>query len=77
MNTLELEFHAPEEQAKAILRSINIEAEKDFHSRSKVSFEYSDGKVVMRVFASDLSAMRAAVNTYLRWIIMCDSIIKK
>ncbi|MCX6695860.1 MAG: KEOPS complex subunit Pcc1 [Candidatus Altiarchaeota archaeon] len=77
MNTLEVEFKIPEEKARVILDSVNIEAEKDFHSRSKVRFNYSHGKFIMRVEASDLSAMRAAVNTYLRWIIMCENLINK
>lgn len=77
MNTLRMEFKIPEAKAKAILDSVRLEAEKDFHTRSKVKMSYGKGSFLMGIEASDLSAMRAAVNTYLRWIIMCDNLINE
>ena len=44
--------------------------------RTKVSAELDGGKMVLRLQASDLSALRAAVNSYLRWIKIAEDMNK-
>ena len=57
---------------KVLAKSLQPEVESPSSSRSRVSLEPSDGRLELRISASDVTALRAAVNSYLRWV---DSII--
>ena len=59
------------ETAQVCCASVGLEAESEALSRSKVELSCEKDALVLHVSALDLGAMRAAVNTYLRWIIMC------
>jgi KEOPS complex subunit Pcc1 len=53
--------------AMTILASISPEAGREI-PRTKITAEAGPGQVVLKVEASDLAAMRAALNSYLRWM---------
>jgi tRNA threonylcarbamoyladenosine modification (KEOPS) complex Pcc1 subunit len=70
MNELSVRIQVPRVRAEACLASIRPELEAGAHDRSTVELSY-DGELILDVTARDLHAMRAAVNTYLRWVDMC------
>jgi KEOPS complex subunit Pcc1 len=53
--------------AMTILASISPEAGREI-PRTKIEVHAGPGEVVLKVQASDLAAMRAALNSYLRWM---------
>ena len=75
MNELTVSLKVPKESADAVLRSIRPEIEADIHERTDISLAY-DKELVLRISAKDLHAMRAAANTYIRWLDMCLKLAK-
>ncbi len=73
MNSLVIRYEMPQKKAKIIQKAIQIEVGSVKHDRSKVSIGYEDA-LVIRIEAKDLHAMRACVNTYLRWIDMSNTL---
>ncbi|MBD3388440.1 MAG: hypothetical protein GF416_05160 [Candidatus Altiarchaeales archaeon] len=69
MNTLEVRLSVPADKAEACLSSIQPEIDSELHDRSSVKLEY-DKELILTVTAKDLHAMRAAANTYIRWLDM-------
>ena len=61
--SIKLNFKSPKE-AKAALKV--LESEKIDRSRSKIELQAEGAILAMRITASDLPALRAAINTYLR-----------
>ncbi len=61
--SINLNFKSPKD-AKAALKV--IESEKIERSRSKIELRAEGANLAMRITASDLPALRAAINTYLR-----------
>ncbi|MFP3984556.1 MAG: KEOPS complex subunit Pcc1 [Candidatus Bathyarchaeia archaeon] len=51
-----------------LLKALLPETRKPTTSRSKVSIEGEDRNLTIRVEADDTSALRAALNSYLRWV---------
>lgn len=76
MNELRIMLEIPAEIAEVCCRSIGIEAESEALSRSKVDLKYDGDYLKLDITARDLGAMRAALNTYLRWIIMCHDLLR-
>ena len=77
MNELLVTLELPKETAETCIKAIALEVENDVHERSKVDLKYGSGILVLLIKAKDLTSMRAALNTYLRWIIMCSNLIGK
>lgn len=71
MNELSVRLSMPAEAARVCCESVGLEAKSEALSRSSVELSCADGCLLLHVTATDLGAMRAAVNTYLRWIAMC------
>jgi tRNA threonylcarbamoyladenosine modification (KEOPS) complex Pcc1 subunit len=71
MNELSIRLAVPGEIAQVCCASVGLEAKSEALSRSKVELSCEKDALILHVSAEDLGAMRAAVNTYLRWIIMC------
>ena len=44
--------------------------------RTKVTASLDGGRMVLRLQASDLSALRAAINSYLRWVKIAEDMNK-
>jgi len=70
MNELVVRLQVPREAAEACLESIKPELGFGVRERSSAELSY-DGELMLRVRARDIHALRAAVNTYLRWLDMC------
>lgn len=69
MNELTVRHPAQRDKAEAVLASIKPEIDSELHERSTVELTY-DKDLILHITAKDLSAMRAAANTYLRWLDM-------
>lgn len=61
--------------ADTILASISPEAGREI-PRTKVQTGREGDEVVLHVEAADLSAMRAALNSYLRWMVIAEDMSK-
>ncbi len=66
-----LRFSAPD--AGTVYGALSPEAGRDI-PRTKVRASMEDGSMVLRVEATDLSALRAALNSYLRWIMVAEEV---
>ncbi len=62
--SIPMKGRAPE----VIARALKIEAETVSSKRVKVDIKASDGFLNLEVSANDLTAMRAGINSFLRWI---------
>jgi tRNA threonylcarbamoyladenosine modification (KEOPS) complex Pcc1 subunit len=59
---------APEEISEIIGESLSPEVEHLTSERSKINVSVDDGVVIISIEASDIVALRAAINSYLRWV---------
>jgi len=89
MNELQIDLQLPREKVEVCQKALALETESESLHRSEIKleeFEHRKPKACenehqrvdglrISVNAKDLSAMRAAVNTYLRWVIMCCNLI--
>lgn len=62
------EIELTEEATEVVLKALVPETEVSTSDRSKVSIHSSQGCVRLLVEADDTVALRAALNSYLRWI---------
>lgn len=76
MNELKIRLDIPTEIAKICCESIGIETKSSALSRSKIDLGHGKDCLKIDINSQDLSAMRAALNTYLRWVIMCCDLLK-
>jgi tRNA threonylcarbamoyladenosine modification (KEOPS) complex Pcc1 subunit len=53
---------------EVIISSLKPELESGISERSRVFLEPSEKGLVIRISADDITALRAAVNSYLYWI---------
>jgi len=58
----------PDEMVEAILDALRPEIESPSSERSVIDVRKSINGIVIVTEASDTTAMRAAVNSYLRWV---------
>ena len=73
MNLLEAEFTLTEEKTRIIVNSLEPESTVQ-KERSETTVTAEGNKLRLRIEAQDLSALRAAVNTYFKWLVMCDEL---
>ncbi len=59
--------------AATVYGALAPEAGRDI-PRTKVRASMEDGSMVLKVDATDLSALRAALNSYLRWIMVAQEV---
>jgi KEOPS complex subunit Pcc1 len=64
--TIHLELSS-ETFVETLLKALLPETKKPATSRSKVSIRSEGKKLIMKVEARDTSALRATLNSYLRW----------
>lgn len=64
----ELSIMMPEGYVKIIEDALFPEVEKPITERSRVDIATDGDMLRLRIEASDTSALRAALNSYLRWI---------
>ena len=65
--TLSLEM-ATEEMAQTILNALSPEIDSAPSDRAKVSLSISETTLNISIQAQDLTALRAAMNSYLAWV---------
>ena len=64
---LEAEVRIKSEDAKSLFKALLPEAKVKLSERSEVEIETKGEEVIIRIKAKDLSALRAALNSYLYW----------
>ncbi|OGD45912.1 hypothetical protein A3K69_04355 [Candidatus Bathyarchaeota archaeon RBG_16_57_9] len=64
----EVRLAVPDGTVEAILGALTPETGSPSSDRSDAELERIPGGLVIRAYASDTSAMRAALNSYLRWV---------
>ena len=69
----EIRVDSTKELAEIIENSLKPEVQDPVSTRSKVEVVAEDDIIRINIAASDLSALRAALNSYLRWV---DSILE-
>lgn len=74
-----MDFKIKEDIGKICEKAISLESKTHEMSRSSVSIFYSKKDKILKIIikSKDLSAMRAAMNTYLRWLIICCKLIEE
>jgi len=75
MNELYIDLQIPHERAYICQKALALETKSESLHRSEIKLEESKQGLRISINAKDLSAMRAAINTYLRWVIMCCNLI--
>ncbi|ASJ00641.1 KEOPS complex subunit Pcc1 [Thermococcus gorgonarius] len=71
---IEIEFPT-EEVARVVYESVRIEHETVPYRRTRASFTLNGRKIRLEFKATDNSALRGTLNSYLRWIkVALDSI---
>jgi len=69
--TVRLRFPS-ERHLSIVLSALKPEAESLLTSRAKVRLESEGNSLTMRFEAADTSALRAAVNSFLHWIVLVN-----
>ena len=57
-----------------LLDALKPETQKSATTHSKVTLELEGGRLVLRVEAKSSSALRATLNSYLRWMILVRNV---
>jgi tRNA threonylcarbamoyladenosine modification (KEOPS) complex Pcc1 subunit len=70
MNDFQASFTLTPEKARLIAESLKPELKDSDYERSKTTVRSKGDKLILNIKSPDLHALRAAVNTNLRWIIM-------
>jgi KEOPS complex subunit Pcc1 len=68
MINAEVSIQLSPEVAAIVKESLIPEAKHPISQRSNVEVEASEGKLVISMEASDVTALRAAFNSYIRWV---------
>ncbi len=71
----EMEFENPWE-AEVILKSLEPEITSAPSQRSSTNLKLVNNILKMEIDAADLTSLRAAINSYLRWIRLSYDVIK-
>ena len=64
----EVTFELDERLLAAVEVALKPESESPSSDRSKTEVGIFDGKLIIRTYASDTTALRASLNSYLRWV---------
>lgn len=65
MHTAHIEIES--DKAEIIYNSLKVESKNDT-DRTKVSINIKDDELILSVTAKDIAALRAALNSYIRWM---------
>jgi tRNA threonylcarbamoyladenosine modification (KEOPS) complex Pcc1 subunit len=65
-----------EKYLETVLGALRPETRKSPSSRSGTMVEEGDGSLIIRFEAEDTSALRAAINAYLRWVSLTQNILE-
>ena len=64
----EIHVDVPDEMVEAIMNALSPEIDSPSSERSSTDVRKTDDGILIVTEASDTTAMRAAVNSYLRWV---------
>lgn len=64
----DIEIEVPEDLVNILLRALRPETERPSSDRSSVSIDARGEHLSLHIKASDVSALRAALNSYLHWV---------
>ncbi|HDD57153.1 MAG: hypothetical protein DRN09_00320 [Thermoplasmata archaeon] len=67
-------FDSPDDR-EVVVKSLEPEVKKKI-PKTKISLEHSDRELTLVISAEDTSSLRAACNSYLRWINTAISVKK-
>ena len=73
----EIRVNSTKELAEVIAGSLKPEVQDPVSTRSKVEVVAEDDLIRINITASDLSALRAALNSYLRWVDAIFEVVEK
>ena len=78
MNELSINIGMPKQAAKICCEAMGVEIDAvgDEMQRSRVGATYDEGGLNLHITAKDLNALRAALNTYFRWVGMCCDVVR-
>ena len=76
MNVCEAVFTLTPNQARIIAESLKPETASAVHERSATAVTVEGTKLKIVIQAGDLHALRAAVNTYFKWVLMACELLK-
>jgi len=71
MNKLSVDILLPDDTAEACIKSVSVEAREKDMTRTDVSLKKTGDGIKLSISSEDLHGLRAGLNTYLRWIILC------
>lgn len=75
MNFLEVKIRVPSDVAEVCCRAIEMETRSEALHRSGVILGHAGDTMYLKIRAEDLTALRASLNTYLRWVGMCLNLV--
>jgi len=73
--TIRLELDS-ERLAETLLTALAPETKRPTTSRSRVQLEGKGKRLIIRIEADDTSALRATLNSYLRWVALIRNTLK-
>lgn len=73
--SLVLSIELSQELASKVIESMQVELSQEM-ARTEVSIDYRDNTLILTISTKDLSSMRAALNSYLRWLNLCINTLK-
>jgi KEOPS complex subunit Pcc1 len=76
MNVCEACFTFTPEKARIIADSLKPEEAVSVQERSKTSITAEGSILKVTINAEDLHALRAAVNTHFKWVLMASELLK-
>jgi len=73
--SVRLKFQS-KEQLESVFKALEPETRTSLTKRSKVRMKKEDDFLSLTLEATDTSALRAAINSYLHWILLTRNIIE-
>ena len=62
--------------ASIIYNSILPEIEAESNQRSQTHMSLDSNKIVINILSRDIVSLRASINSYVRWIRLCEKLLK-
>lgn len=62
--------------AEIVYNSIQPEVSYAHNERSTTEIEVEDKNIIIKIFSRDVVALRASINSYVRWIKLSSEILK-
>jgi tRNA threonylcarbamoyladenosine modification (KEOPS) complex Pcc1 subunit len=73
--SIRLKFRS-KEQIESIFKALEPETRAPVSSRSKVNMTIDGDALILAFEAQDTSALRAAINSYLHWILLTREVLE-